>query len=282
MASPTPLYPLKGIVFFFQHPKQLWLKTLLPFLLTLGFGLVSLFICLTYLLHWQAHALMEIHFPSWLAHTVAVVLSLIESGILDILCFAILLPFFQDALFDATLKARGLDRMLKDLDIPRLVVCCRGITSSLLVASLVVFIRVLILILTLPLNLIPIVGTVIACYINGFPATWSLTLHHDIELKGMTVTESRKHAWHNKFTFCNFGAVAVALELIPIVNLLFMWTNIVGAALWLGDIFVETEQSSSVDASTKSLYPSSSGSADNEQTRLLQQQQKDQDYGSAV
>jgi len=33
----------------------------------------------------------------------------------------------------------------------------------------------------------------------------------------------------------SFGAVAVGLEMIPIANLLFMWTNIVGCALWVAD-----------------------------------------------
>jgi len=32
-----------------------------------------------------------------------------------------------------------------------------------------------------------------------------------------------------------FGSVAVALEMIPIANLVFMWTNIVACALWVAD-----------------------------------------------
>lgn len=103
----------------------------------------------------------------------------------------------------------------------------------------------------------------------------------------MTVTESRRHAWKHRWTYCNFGAVSTALELLPIANLLFMWTNIVGAALWLGDAFEHAERSN--EASVTSIYPSVRGSDSvvpsinsTEHSRLLQQQSKDQSYGSAV
>ncbi|ORZ11913.1 hypothetical protein BCR42DRAFT_379581 [Absidia repens] len=291
MPLPSAIYPLKGIAFFFQHPKELWLKTLLPFLLTLGFGVVSIVIAFFYLLPWQVHSLEHSHhWPAWLAWPASVIFSIIESAIFDLLCYAILLPFFQDALFDATLKARGLDRLLNGgPDVPALVRCCRSFSSSLLLVFFLVLARVLILIITLPLNLIPVVGTALACYINGFPACWGLTIHHDLELRGMTVTESRRHAWKHRFSYCNFGAVSVALELIPIANLLFMWTNIVGAALWLGDAFERAEQTvPSNEASVTSMYPSARGPDSivpsinsTEHTRLLQQS-NDQSYSSVA
>jgi hypothetical protein len=66
-----------------------------------------------------------------------------------------------------------------------------------------------------------------------------------------------------------------------------MWTNIVGAALWLGDAFEHAERSN--EASVTSIYPSVRGSDSvvpsinsTEHSRLLQQQSKDQSYGSAV
>lgn len=40
-----------------------------------------------------------------------------------------------------------------------------------------------------------------------------------------------------------FGAVAVALEMVPIANLVFMWTNIVGCALWVADEIEKEERS---------------------------------------
>ncbi|CAG8808524.1 16063_t:CDS:2, partial [Dentiscutata erythropus] len=49
----------------------------------------------------------------------------------------------------------------------------------------------------------------------------------------------RKLAWKNRKDYILFGIVAVALELIPIANFIFFWTNVVGAALWTSDIIIE-------------------------------------------
>lgn len=43
-----------------------------------------------------------------------------------------------------------------------------------------------------------------------------------------SVNESRKYAWKNRTHFCEFGAMAVFLEMTPVLNLLFFWTNVVG------------------------------------------------------
>jgi hypothetical protein len=56
------------------------------------------------------------------------------------------------------------------------------------------------------------------------------------------VSDSRSFAWRHKGQYCNFGVVAVALELVPLFNLLFMWTNVVGAALWVGDKYEKNER----------------------------------------
>jgi hypothetical protein len=42
------------------------------------------------------------------------------------------------------------------------------------------------------------------------------------------VNQSRKYAWKHRAEFCEFGAVAVLLEMTPVLNLLFFWTNVVG------------------------------------------------------
>lgn len=72
--------------------------------------------------------------------------------------------------------------------------------------------------------------------------SWGHHLHYDLEFRGFSVSDSRSFAWRHKSQYCNFGTVAVALELIPIFNLLFMWTNVVGAALWVGDKYEKNER----------------------------------------
>ncbi|KAF9352500.1 hypothetical protein BGX34_012118 [Mortierella sp. NVP85] len=56
------------------------------------------------------------------------------------------------------------------------------------------------------------------------------------------VSQSRKYAWKHRAKFCEFGSVAVFLEMTPVLNLLFFWTNVVGAALWVADEIEEAQR----------------------------------------
>lgn len=121
----------------------MWLKTLCPFLLTLIVGLISLILSFVYLLPLQAHALIEAHCPVWLAWTVSVIFVLLESAVMDLIFLAVVLPIFQDALFDATLKAKGLDRMFTTrVEVSGLRLCCRGISSGIAMVWLLVLAQV--------------------------------------------------------------------------------------------------------------------------------------------
>jgi uncharacterized protein involved in cysteine biosynthesis len=60
----------------------------------------------------------------------------------------------------------------------------------------------------------------------------------------MKVRESSKLAWDRKWHYANFGSVAFAFEIIPVFNIFFVWTNIVGAALWIADDFEAAKPSS--------------------------------------
>ncbi|CAO3636010.1 unnamed protein product [Cunninghamella echinulata] len=242
MVALRSTYPVQGIFFFLAHP-QLWVKTLCPFILTLIFGILSLVLSFVYLLPLQAHALIRANCPVWLAWLVSVIFVLLESAIMDVIFFAILVPIFQDALFDATLKARGLSRMFETrVPVSGLTICCRGIGMGLLFVWFLVLAQILVLIITMPLHLIPFIGTFIACYINGWPFAWGALIHYDIEFRGFSISESRRYAWANRNKYIQFGMVAVALELVPLFNLIFMWTNIVGAALWIADEYERNER----------------------------------------
>ncbi|KAG0364405.1 hypothetical protein BGZ54_007556 [Gamsiella multidivaricata] len=94
---------------------------------------------------------------------------------------------------------------------------------------------IVVLILTLPLNLIPILGQILYAFINGWILTFGVRFHYDAEIRNISVAQSRREAWKRRSEYSGFGSVAVALEMIPIANLLFMWTNIVGCALWVAD-----------------------------------------------
>ncbi|KAF9100565.1 hypothetical protein BGX27_000329 [Mortierella sp. AM989] len=102
--------------------------------------------------------------------------------------------------------------------------------------------HILVLILTLPINVIPVLGQIIYCTINGWILTFGIRFHYDAEIRNITVAQSRREAWKRKNEYASFGSIAVALEMIPIANLLFMWTNIVGCALWVADEIEKEER----------------------------------------
>lgn len=263
---PSFIFPLEGVFFFLTHPKELWLKTLAPIILSLIFSAFSVGFSLKVLLPHQAEKLIELNWPHWMSWFVSYISIVLESAILNLLFFAFMVPMFQDMVFDATLKAQGLGDLLDDTeDIPRLVIIWRNLKSSVLVTWLLIMAKIFLLIITSPLQLVPIAGTALACYINGWPTAWSQHLHYDIEIRGLKVKESYHYAASHKWNYTNFGSIAFALELVPFFNLFFMWTNIVGAGLWISHVYREeklqaTEEGSSVNKAINAT----------EQTPLLQ------------
>ncbi|KAI9278059.1 hypothetical protein BY458DRAFT_432264 [Sporodiniella umbellata] len=265
---PSFIFPIEGLYFFLTHPKELWLKTMAPILLSLVFSAFSVGISFKVLLPHQAEKLIDLNWPHWMSWFVSYISVILESAILNLLFFAFLVPFFQDMVFDATFKAKGLGDMLDDTeDIPRLVIIWRNLKSSVLVNWLLITVKILLLIITSPLQLVPVAGTALACYINGWPTAWSQHLHYDIEIRGLKVKESYHYAASHKWKYTSFGSIAFALELIPFFNLFFMWTNIVGAALWIAHTYKE-EQSIAAERSANANRSSNA----TEQTPLLEQQ----------
>jgi uncharacterized protein involved in cysteine biosynthesis len=248
MALSTYSYPIKGI-FFFLRNWSLVRRVLLVLVVIFFVALAIIGFSFGFLLKLQADALINANCPAWLAWIVSVIFCLIESAISTIIIYLIITPIWQDALFDDVLRLKGVGHVL-DKDGKKstsdLIACCRGICSGLgllitQIYALVIF-QAITLLITLPLHLLPFVGTILYCYINGWVASWGHQLHYHLEIKGWGVNQSRAFAWKNKGTYIRFGAMAVALELIPIANFLFFWTNVVGAALWTADVIIIEER----------------------------------------
>ncbi|RAL63314.1 hypothetical protein DID88_004390 [Monilinia fructigena] len=87
----------------------------------------------------------------------------------------------------------------------------------------------------LPLNLIPVVGTVIFVGLQGRQRGEGVHSRY-FQLKGWS--GAQKEAWLKEHSgaYTSFGTVATLLELVPIASILFSFTNTVGAALWAADI----------------------------------------------
>ncbi|KAI7818239.1 hypothetical protein BC939DRAFT_401770 [Gamsiella multidivaricata] len=259
-----------------RHP-SLFSNLICPILLTILWGLAVLIFGFAYLLKLQAHALIAVKCPAAVAwykrasvfsieyiyytenttydstcsicRIVCVIFVLLEVAVLSILFYLIILPIYQDGLFDRVLKLRGLKHVLKQNEGNDLVKCMRGVSGGLWI----LLFQILVLIITLPFNIVPVLGQMAFVTINGWVLTFGLRFHYDAEIRNISVLQSRREAWQRRSEYSGFGAVAVALEMIPIANLLFVWTNIVGCALWVADEIEREELRLQQEQSTHSL-----------------------------
>ncbi|OAQ33987.1 hypothetical protein K457DRAFT_148133 [Linnemannia elongata AG-77] len=230
-------YPAQGILYFLGHP-SLITSLICPIILTMIWGIAATVFGFAYLLKTQAHALIRANCPAGLAWFVSVIFVLLEIAIMIVLFYLIILPIYQDGLFDRVLKLRGLRHILEANRGNDVAKCMRGVNGGLFI----LFCQIIVLIVTLPLNLIPILGQILYATVNGWILTFGIRFHYDAEIRNMPVSQSRREAWARKSEYTSFGAVAVGLEMIPIANLLFMWTNIVGCALWVADEIEKEER----------------------------------------
>ncbi|KAH7405683.1 hypothetical protein DE146DRAFT_420467 [Phaeosphaeria sp. MPI-PUGE-AT-0046c] len=233
--SAAYLYPFKGIFYFFAN-RTLWrpLAAKLVPTMSLGLGVTVFMFAVTYVP--QAAMLTVFNGPLAIFTTVLLVLS--ESSTI----FSVLSKNFliDDALidtFDGTLLCRNLhtlvenERQVKSGSDP---VAKLGKLVSKPFAKFTpsAIIRYF---MYLPLNFIPIVGTVLFVILQG--RKFGPTAHaRYFQLKQMKKQEKEQFIEKRRAAYASFGVPAVLLELVPIAGIFFSFTNTVGAALWAADM----------------------------------------------
>ncbi|KAG0251508.1 hypothetical protein DFQ27_008715, partial [Actinomortierella ambigua] len=169
---------------------------------------------------------------------VSVIFVLLEIALLIILFYLIVLPIYQDALFDRVLRLRGFAHVIERGEGSDVAKCLRGVHGGLVV----VFFQILVLIITLPVNVIPVFGQILFAVLNGWVFTFACRFHYNNDIRNISISDGRREAWANRKSYTSFGSVAVGLEMVPFANLIFMWTNIVGCALWVADEIEKQER----------------------------------------
>lgn len=243
-SNPHWSYPIRGITYFLSTP-SLWPRVILPFIVLVLITIALFILAFAYLFPLQVDFFIRHSWSSWLAKFVAWVLTLLEAALGSLVAFLALMPLWEDALFDAVLRSRKLGYII-DAAHGDYRTCLNGVLGSIYIilfqsVVLLVF-QVVSLVVLLPLHVVPVAGTFVYCYLNGWVMAFSKRIHYDVELCKMSVNQSRRYAWKNRTHYCEFGAVAVFLEMTPVLNLLFLWTNIVGAALWVADEIEEAKR----------------------------------------
>ncbi|TVY65718.1 Outer spore wall protein RRT8 [Lachnellula suecica] len=231
------LYPIKGIFYFLSH-RSLWkplLSKLVP-TMTVSVGVIAFMFFFTYLP--QLAILVFVNGP--IAAFTTVLLTLSESStIINLISRTFLI---QDALvdtFDGVLVARhqtevlAEGRQLKSGNfndpIAKLGKLVKSPFEKFTPKALIRYV------MYLPLNFIPVVGTVIFVLLQGKSRGNSVHTRY-FQLKKWS--NSQREEWLKEHTapYTSFGTVATLLELVPFASIFFSFTNTVGAALWAADI----------------------------------------------
>ncbi|OAQ96901.1 hypothetical protein LLEC1_00574 [Akanthomyces lecanii] len=242
-AGKAASYPLRGI-WYFSRTREFWplfLGRILPLSLI---SLVVYFILFAFAFLPQFAFLAIFH--GWSAWVSAVVLVLGEGLVIIQGLFE---GFFVDEcrvdVFDATL----IQNSLEDLVAPHRVlypdapnaVRMLGKPTSPAIYTPWSIIQIIELIVFLPLNLIPYVGTPMFIMITG-TRLGKLAHYRYFQLRGLSKSERQKElkrlGWENLW----FGSVAMILELIPILSFFFLLTSSTGAALWTARMEHEARQ----------------------------------------
>ncbi|KAI0868877.1 hypothetical protein GGS24DRAFT_480751 [Hypoxylon argillaceum] len=233
--SGSYLYPFKGVFYFLTH-RPLWKPFLSRLLPTIGLaaGVTTTMFFFTYLP--QLAILAFVNGPLAVFTTVLLILN--ESSIIvNIIARNF---FLQDAIldtFDGTLVARNATgvvsegRQLKSGNDPiaRLGKVLKNPFSRFTPKALVRYI------IYLPLNFIPVVGTILFIVLQG--RTRGKLVHgRYFQLKGWSSSQQRDWLQQHNGPYTTFGTIATLLEMVPVVSTFFAFTNTVGAALWAADI----------------------------------------------
>lgn len=90
--------------------------------------------------------------------------------------------------------------------------------------------------LTMPLNVIPIIGQFLFCWLNAMETATVLHHYYYSDLKGLSREDEAAIVHFKKDEYIEFGLVASALTLLPGLNVILVLTNAIGAALWAADM----------------------------------------------
>ncbi|KAF9818255.1 hypothetical protein IEO21_02883 [Rhodonia placenta] len=224
------LWPLQGIYFSLTHPavtlsvRAALLKALISSVVIFG---VLLFFT------WVPQMAVLAILSGPLAPILAFILVGAESAVV---VTYLARPLFLDPaltqVFDATLRARGQIELVKQGK-TRGPGASRSVVEGALIKPFQALSKdgLVRYVLTLPLNFVPVVGTVLFVLYNGYVGGPNWHARY-FQLKGMSKSQRAAFVNKHRAEYAAFGTVTLLCNFIPFVGLLFSFTNTVGAAMW--------------------------------------------------
>uniref|UniRef100_A0A1Y1KW44 Outer spore wall protein RRT8 n=1 Tax=Photinus pyralis TaxID=7054 RepID=A0A1Y1KW44_PHOPY len=235
LKSKAYLYPIKGVFYFLSH-KSLWqpFTSKIGSYLSLSAGVIGGMFAFTYLP--QLAVLVFTSGPLAVFSTVLLVLNE-SSTITNIISRNWILQQSILDTFDGTLVSRNAINMVREGrevksgsdPMKRLGKTLKSPFTKFSPTAIIRYI------MYLPLNFIPVVGTAMFLFLQ---ARTRGTLVHGRYFQLKNWSASQRREWLEKHTgaYTAFGFVATLLEMVPVANIFFTYTNTVGAALWAADI----------------------------------------------
>ncbi|KAI5284845.1 hypothetical protein KEM54_001022 [Ascosphaera aggregata] len=95
--------------------------------------------------------------------------------------------------------------------------------------------QIFIYIISLPISLIPILGPYLFLLANGKRAG-ALQHHRYFLFRNFSKKERRSFVNQRSWRYRSFGAMALALQLVPVLSMFFLLTSAAGSAIWAADI----------------------------------------------
>lgn len=224
-------YPISGIKYVITHP-SLWKSAFCVALFGIMVSVLSLILLFAVALKPQAEAFGGSQWWSWLLAVVAVLFeALLITGLMTVFVYS----KAKKVIFVKTMQQEGKWRPeMKEPSVVNDINCCT--VSSIL--GLVTF----------PLNLIPVVGTLMYAYINGPYAGWEYMgmyfgainmegKEQRVDMMGENNPICATSTYTSENAYMKFGFIAIILESIPIAGpAVFSLTNACAAGLWACDI----------------------------------------------
>jgi len=226
-------YPFLGITFTLHH-RELWLKFAILLLIALAAVIAADFA--TFLssllksLDDKEHGSFISTLPASFLTGLKMIFLALQSGLALIVLSIIFFRLFLGGFFDDVFRIRGLADGLVD-DNPRKLSMGERVVCMvwLMVIQLATFL------LLIPLNVLPVVGTLIWLGILGFEFAWGFHQYY-FSLCGLHFEQQWKVVYANLWDYAVFGGVCLLLNLVPFFNVFLIQTSIVGAAVWAADI----------------------------------------------
>ncbi|OCH85939.1 hypothetical protein OBBRIDRAFT_762169 [Obba rivulosa] len=236
IASLAWLWPFRGIFFALTHPTLV--RPLLPNFFTIT--AVSIVSTILFFAVYFPQVALLIPISGPLAPLIAIPLVLAEAYAL----FALLArPLFLEPalarLFDAALAARGQGALVREGKTRRSgtadAIAVRPFRALSLKHSGEGLVKYLI---SLPLNLVPGIGTATFLLYNGYRAGPGWHARY-FALKGWGKTQRKEFVRKREAEYTAFGVATMILNLIPFVGFVLTYTNTIGAAMWAAQLEAE-------------------------------------------